>query len=433
MEMGTPASPFVFKNATEIADWRLCIGCGACVSVCPDKTLAMVDFVDDGLRPVGATGDCTGCSDCVSVCPGVEVSHGPPSRQQAGIASLREAWGPVLEVWEGYAADPDLRFGGSSGGLASALAMYCLEHEEMRGVAHVGHDPNDKFKNKSAFSRTRDEILAATGSRYSPASPCDILGELAGGDRPSVFLGKPCDVAGLRKVQAIRPALDRNVGVAIGIFCAGTPSTRGTLDLLRKHAIQPGDVEELRYRGRGWPGSFAVRLKGDDDWKVLATYQEAWSFLQAYRPYRCHLCPDSTSEFADISCGDPWYREIQDGEVGTSLVLVRTERGREIVQGAIRAGYVQLRKTNPEMLPMSQKELQNKRGAIWGRVTTLKALGIPAPHFEGFALFSNWRRIPFGQKVRSIVGTARRALQRRYYRKSRYMQGTADPAAGSQS
>jgi coenzyme F420 hydrogenase subunit beta len=185
---------------------------------------------------------------------------------------------------------------------------------------------------------------------------------------------------------------------------------------LLRHGVSPDDVEEIRYRGRGWPGHFAVRLKGDPNWRNLATYAEAWGFLQAYRPYRCHLCPDGTSEFADISCGDPWYREIQPDEPGTSLVVVRTEKGRDIVRRAIEAGAVSLKRVAPETLTLSQKELQLKRGAIWGRVLTLKALGVPAPRFRGLSLLRNWLLIPAGHKLRSIVGTARRVFSRRYFR-----------------
>ena len=39
--------------------------------------------------------------------------------------------GYALEIWEGYAADPEIRRLGSSGGLLSALALYCLEKEGM--------------------------------------------------------------------------------------------------------------------------------------------------------------------------------------------------------------------------------------------------------------------------------------------------------------
>jgi coenzyme F420 hydrogenase subunit beta len=300
--------------------------------------------------------------------------------------------------------------------MASALALFCIDQLDMSGVVHIKADEKSPHVNRTAFSRTRAELLASTGSRYAPASPCDKLGAIEQAERPSVFLGKPCDVEALRKAEELRPPLRRKVGVAIGIFCAGTPSTQGTLDLLRRHGVSPDDVEEVRYRGRGWPGHFAVRLKGSPDWHNLATYAEAWGFLQAYRPYRCHLCPDGTSEFADIACGDPWYRQIEPDEPGTSLVVVRTEKGREVLRRAIEAGAVSLRRVGAETLGLSQKELQLKRGAIWGRVMTLRALGVPAPRYRGLSLFRSWLRIPAVHKVRSITGTLRRVLMRGYFK-----------------
>jgi len=407
-----------FTDVSDVVKWRLCLGCGACEYACPEKKIKLINFIDQGIRPVVLpTGDCSGCSDCVTVCPGVGVSHDPMMKTAEGVINmLTEGWGPVLEIWEGHATDKVIRFNGSSGGLASALALYCVENEGMRGVVHVGNDSEEQYKNKSTFSRTRDDILATTGSRYSPASPCDLFQAIEDAEGACVFIGKPCDLEGLRKTQSIRPDLSKNIGVAIGIFCAGTPSTQGTVDLLAKYGISHEDVEELRYRGRGWPGSFSVRLKSDSEWLELATYEEAWDFLQAYRPYRCHVCPDGTSEFADISCGDPWYRSIDADEPGKSLVLVRSEKGREIVKGAIKAGYIQLTPVKPEILERSQKELLRKRGAIWGRVTTMKTLGIPAPHFQGFSLLRNWLKLSGGQKIRSILGTAKRIITRNYFR-----------------
>lgn len=410
-----------FLNATDVARHRMCIGCGACVYVCPEDRLQLTDFVNDGLRPVISPGNCGGCSDCVTVCPGVGISHKNQQGAAAGrIDKLEDSWGPVLEIWEGYAADAAIRRDGSSGGLSSAIALYCIERRGMKGLIHIGSDPAARHRNKTILSSSREEVLAATGSKYSPASPCDGLGRIEHASGESVFIGKPCDVEGLRKAQEMRPDLSKHIGVAIGIFCAGTPSTQGTLDLLRKHSVDPGKVEELRYRGRGWPGSFAVRLKGESSWRELATYEEAWGFLEKYRPYRCYLCPDGTSEFADISCGDPWYREIREDEPGLSLVLARTEKGREIVRGAIDAGYVVLEPVRPEVLELSQKELQLKRGAIWGRVVTMKWLGVAAPRFQGFHLFRNWMSIPFSHKLRSISGTARRIFARSYHRPHDY-------------
>ena len=406
------------RNVADVARWNLCHGCGACVYACPQDRVELVNFVAHGLRPVlKETGSsCGSCSDCLSVCPGIGISHESVQVGNAAIASLASSWGPVLEIWEGHAADGATRFDGSSGGLATAIARFCIDHQDMRGVLHIGSDDATRYLNASRFSSSPHELLAATGSRYSPASPCDRLKAIETAGGPCVFIGKPCDIHGLRKAQRLRPGLDTNVGVAIGIFCAGTPSTQGTLDLLHMHGLNEHEVQEVRYRGRGWPGMFSVRLRSEEGWRDIATYAEAWGFLQKYRPYRCHLCPDGTSEFADISCGDPWYREIQNDEEGSSLLLVRTETGRRIVRAAIEAGYLVMQPVRPQVLQLSQRELQFKRGAIWGRVLTMRMAGIPVPKFGGFSLFSNWLRIPLGHKIRSLVGTARRIVSRKYFR-----------------
>ena len=403
-------------SAQQVAEWRLCLGCGACAYICPEKNISLRDILHEGIRPVLRSHECGACDECVKVCPGCGITQARPDGVRGLIPELSKGWGPVLEVWEGYAAEQEIRFQGSSGGLASALSLYCIEQEKMHGVLHIGPDANSPYKNKTVLSRNRADILGRTGSRYSPASPCDSLELIESAPASCVFVGKPCDLAAVHKARAMRPGLDHNMGLLIGIFCAGTPSTKGTLDLLAEMKVRVDDVEEIRYRGRGWPGRFSVRVKGEHQPRELLTYMDAWGFVQKYRPYRCYLCPDGTSEFADISCGDPWYRPMAEGEEGYSLVLVRTERGRRILQGARNAGYISIEPGDPAILEASQKNLLAKRSAVWGRLLALRAFGIPSPRLEGFDLFSNWRGVSASEKLRSVAGTARRIVQRKYYR-----------------
>lgn len=412
------------KNVQGVADWRLCTGCGACAYACPNGNVRLIDVTHDGIRPRVDVQGCASCGECLQVCPGYETSHGihrelcnDTIRQEDGcLNECLAGWGPILEVWEGYAGDPELRRHGSSGGLVSALSAYCLEKEGMIGALHTGADEEVPWRNRTVISRTRGDLLERTGSRYSPASPCDGLQEIESAPAPFVFIGKPCDVAGLRKTQLSRPALDKNVGLAIGFFCAGTPASLGLLDLLKGKKIDPDRMEGVRFRGIGWPGTFTVRMKGEGEIACNLTYRESWGFLQKYRPYRCYLCPDGTGEFADIACGDAWYRDIPEGGDGYSIVLVRTEKGRRILEGARRAGYAVLQQADPDILVRSQGNLLVKRGTVWGRTLAMRIFGIPIPRLYGFSLFENWTRIPLNDKVRSIFGTARRIIQRKYYR-----------------
>jgi len=404
------------KSVSDIDAWRMCVGCGACACICPEKNISLVNVTQEGIRPRVADGRCKECGECLKVCPGISIAHTYDPQAAELIPGMSTSWGPILEVWEGHAADADIRFRGSSGGLASALALYCIEKGGMHGAVHIGPHEKNPLVNTTVFSTNRAQILERTGSRYSPASPCDGLALIEAAQGTCVFIGKPCDVTAVRKSQTIKPALDRNIGITIGIFCAGTPSTQGTLDLLDSLGIDPNKVEALRYRGKGWPGKFSVKLKGEKQPRDILTYMDAWGFVQRYRPYRCHLCPDATSEFADIACGDPWYRHIEEGEQGHSLVLVRTELGRKILRGAIESGAVMLRSVDPSVLEASQRDMPLKRGAVWGRILAMKAFGIPTPKLKGFFLFRNWKRLTLEDKARSILGTARRIVQRGYFK-----------------
>lgn len=231
-----------------------------------------------------------------------------------------------------------------------------------------------------------------------------------------MFVGKPCDVEGLRLAQEVCPALKAKTVLAIGFFCAGNPSTRGTLALFEKYGIDPQAVASFRYRGMGWPGMATIEFKDENRPPMKITYRDSWAFVNRYRPFRCYLCPDLTAEFADISVGDPWYREVGKDEPGRSLILIRTEIGRDIFHRALAKGYVTAEKGNPEIIFLSQKKLLNKRQAIWGRLLAMKLLRIPYPRLEGFHLFENWLALPLKEKARSIFGTMKRIIQRKYYR-----------------
>lgn len=414
--MVTPSAAGKIQRALDVARWRLCTGCGACVSVCEHRYIHMANVLSTGILPVLSEEHCSNCGRCLDVCPGWRVPQKVSEQHCPNLSQLVTHWGSVKEVWEGYAVDHQIRFTGSSGGAATAIALYCLETKFADVVLHTGENSEQPWYNETVFSRSRSELTSRTGSRYSPASPCEGLAELEIADAHAVFIGKPCDVQGLRNAQVMSPTLQNKIALAIGIFCAGTPATAGVLTLLERLKMPVAHVGALRFRGNGWPGAFAIKEKGGEQFNPKLSYSESWGFLQAYRPFRCYLCPDGTSEFADISCGDPWYRKTKGNDAGRSLLLVRTERGRKIVNGAVQAGYLHLARVKPEIVDSSQKNLLMKRRTIWGRIATMKAFGLPAPHYDGFPLFENWLELPLAEKTRSIIGTARRILQRKYHR-----------------
>ena len=403
------------KTIDDVVAWRMCVGCGACKAVCPQQRIHLVDVINDGIRPeTDGSITCQNCKVCLAVCPGIEITNDTSDNQE--IKELKAGWGTILEVYEGYATDRELRFNGSSGGVANALALFCIEKLGMSGVVHTKAHEDGPWRNKVTFSTSKEEIVATSGSRYSPASPAEGISRVLSENGNAVFIGKPCDIAAYYKATKIIPELKKKTGLTIGIFCAGTPSTQGTLDLLKKIGADQDKLSAFRYRGRGWPGMCAIKYKNDSSFTDKMTYMESWGFIQKYRPVRCYQCPDGTSELADIACGDPWHQKAQPGESGLSLVLARTQRGKQIIEQAISAGVLHLRKTQAASLIVAQKNLLNKRSWVWGRLTTLRLLGIPAPVFNNYSLFKLWMKSSLEDKLRSIYGTFRRALQRKYWK-----------------
>jgi len=397
------------RDVHDVASQKMCTGCGVCAYLAPDE-VRMADVLDYGRRPLpllSVRGP--GAAAALSCCPGVKLEHESAAPGPGEYASLRDAWGPVLRVYEGYAADPEIRFAGSSGGVATALAAYCIAQEGMTGALHIGARQDVPYLNEARLSRSRDELLANAGSRYAPASPCERLDLVEAAETPCVFIGKPCDVAAVSMARRERPALDRKVGLTVAVFCAGTPSTRGTLEMLKVMGVDdPSTISHVAYRGQGWPGNARTRVAGESTERTL-TYEQSWGdILQKHRQWRCYLCADHTGEFADVAVGDPWYRPTA-GDPGRSLVLARTERGLKMIEAAIAAGALVLEQVGPELLPASQPNLLRARGAVWGRVVTLRAAGLMTPRTRHLPMAKMWRsNLSTKEKLQSTVGTVRR-------------------------
>ncbi len=403
------------RNLSDVVRWRLCLGCGACASVSPQKTVRLENFPGEGIRPVTAPNHQDPDNACLKVCP-VVSSDFSFRDNPGGHNEFTREWGPILEIWEGHAADPEIRFQGSSGGALTAISAFCLERLGMGGVLHIGQDPEHSLSNRTFLSKTRPELLSRAGSRYAPASVCDRLEWVEQAASPCVVIGRPVEIAALRNAERMRPALASRVGLALSFFCAESPATAGTVALTRKLGVSPEEVSELRYRGRGWPGHFSLTRRGETKACQSLTYRESWGFLQAFRPWAAHMWPDGMGELADISCGDPWYEKPDGTNPGFSLVVVRTERGRKILRAAIDAGYLELKPAEHWKLVKSQSGLLQKKGSVWGRRLALRLMGLPVTDFKGMSLFPCWSRLGFMDKMKSVFGTLRRCLQRKHYR-----------------
>ena len=172
-------------NIMNVAEWRLCVGCGACYFGCAQNAIKLIDIENIGIRPIISPHKCIECCKCLQFCPGLTVGGHDFSQE---YSSYDKRWGPFLEIWEGYASDPEIRMKGSSGGLCTALSLFCLEHGNAGGVLHTGTNPSLPYKNMTCYSIDREMLIDRMGSRYAPASPCEGFSILKSKSKPSVFI-----------------------------------------------------------------------------------------------------------------------------------------------------------------------------------------------------------------------------------------------------
>lgn len=391
---------------------RLCAGCGACAHIGRQQGVIMLDIPSVGRRPVGVESLPPDLKDeLIAACPGARVTAPP---WEHGPDPDEVLIGPTKQIWEGWASDPELRWAASSGGVVSALATWALEARDMALVVHTGMDPDRPWLNRTVVSTDRAALIANSGSRYTPSSPVEALQAIEESDRPCVFIGKPCDVAAVAAMRRTRPALDRNLGLVLSFFCAGTPASAASRQLSGELGFtDPGAIAELRYRGRGWPGDFSV--KDDDGRSRSLSYEESWGRLASrQRQLRCTLCPDGLGELADVTGGDAWHRKSEGGP-GISLILARTDRGREAVLTAVADGYLQVSPSDPHKVVAAQG-LVRRRKLVLARSMALRTLLLPTPSFPGFRLTAAALQAGIGAQLKEYAGMLKRALARNYRR-----------------
>lgn len=409
------------SSITDVADWQLCCGCGACSYVVPDQ-IEMINTLEYGHRPLVKAGvTVAAMQQAMDVCPGIELTRPHKPSDQLGGEPFYSVWGPVLGVWEGCAADTKIRFEGSSGGVATALANYAIKKLNMAGALHIAARQDIPYLNHTVFSKTQEQLLTGAGSRYAPASPCDGLKMIEDAAGPCVFIGKPCDVAAVRKAMKLRPKLAEKIGLTIAFFCAGTPSTQGTLKMAEAMGVKdPASIRSLRYRGRGWPGLASVCYQDNGQMiKSELTYDQSWGdILQKYRQWRCYICPDHIGEFADIAVADAWHRPVADYQPGRSVIIARTLQGREILEMAIRDGYLPVESVSQNILPACRPGQAEYQGQLWARLKTLMMMAVPVPNCYGFGFYQLWwSELSIKQKIHSILSTVKRFFVKKLYRR----------------
>lgn len=388
----------------------LCSGCGLCSSIADDDAIRMRISADGYRRPFlnpayvdRPVADQAGGEAFAQACPALTLDIRPYKTEH-----YHPIWGEVLATLKGYATDDEIRRAGSSGGVISALADHCLKAGLVDGVIQIQASDEDPLANVAVISRSRDNIIASSGSRYAPASPAEALKWVAMSTEKYLFVGKPCDVAAVRQLQARDPRLKENLPYLVSFMCAGTPSLAGTHQVLDKLGVARDDVSAFRYRGDGWPGLTKATLNNGD--ARTMTYNESWGqVLNRHLQTRCKICPDGIGEFADIVCADGWegddkgYPSFEERE-GNSLILIRSEKGRALFGNAEAAGVVRAEPFDTESIFAIQPFQYYRRTTILPRLLAMKLLRFKTPRYRGFELMKGMRKIGLYQSFKAFTG-----------------------------
>lgn len=394
------------------------------------------------IAQVVSAGNCSGCGGCVHLSSAVSLEMDEkgwlaPRVDQLAVESADEAeladafgrmcpgrvvvapdssdrWHPVFgsyrEAWVGWAADPDIRHAGSSGGVLSALAAWLIRVGEVDRVVAATGDPARADQSRATLVTDRASILLSAGSRYAPVSTLASLPL----DGATALIGRPCECSALRSLSAVRGQAE-DAPPMLSFFCAGVPSQKATEELLTKLGARPDEVRSLRYRGDGWPGEFVVELSSGE--KRRLSYAESWgAHLGRKLPWRCKLCPDGTGGDADIAVGDYWvaddagYPTFADGQ-GRSVVIARTARGAEWVRRAEQDGVLVLEGASLDSAARMQPLQDARKRNLALRMAARVLVGRRVPRYRGFHLFRISTRSPV-QAARVVLGTVVRSLAR---------------------
>lgn len=391
----------------------LCAGCGLCAGLAGariDAPIVMRDSPEGYRRP-----EVTGVIDrplaelIDEVCPGANIVHDPAEHE----AGYHPVWGPVVAARLGWSKNPDLRRNASSGGALSAVLDHLLVSGTADYVVQTAVASHSPVRNALTVSTTPEAVFRAAGSRYAPSSPLENIDAHLAGEGRFVFVGKPCDVAGLRQLARHDPRVNEKVACMIAFMCAGVPSYRGTSALLAAMGVADEDqVTAFRFRGDGWPGFATARMA--DGTRFTMDYETSWgSILNRHLQFRCKICPDGIGEFADIVCADGWHvdehgRPSFDEQEGRSVVLTRTARGEALVTAAQVAGGLECEPFALDRLHFIQPFQARRKGMVVSRLAAMFISGRRLPRYRGLQLARNARSLGLRKSARNMLGTLRR-------------------------
>lgn len=222
----------------------------------------------------------------------------------------------------GYSTDNIIRFHSSSGGVGTAIIKYLLDNEEY-GTAMSFYFDKVQCKYIPKLIYSFDDYNNC-GSIYQDI---DVIGFIRDNinriKNGIVITCMPCQVKPIQRILQRH----RIKCFMVSMCCSGQTTVQGTWCYYSLLGIHKESVDNIQYRGNGWPSGIQIRLDNGEVRKYQ-NYTYPWTLIHKsllFRPKRCLYCTIKTSSEATVSLADPWLKEyIQNDSLGHSIVICDT-------------------------------------------------------------------------------------------------------------
>jgi len=252
--------------------------------------------------------------------------------------------GDMLYAWT---TNADLAKKAECGGAVSALLKYALESKVVDAVLAIRKGV-DLYDAVPVIVTDPKEIDSTAGSLHcGTLLVAKLLKKYLNGakDKKIAMTVKGCDAMGLFEL-AKRKQINLDNVVMIGVNCGGTVSPVLARKMIReKFEVDPETVHKEEID----KGQFIIEYEGGHKGISIDILEEA-----GYgRRTNCRRCKMKVPRQADLACGN--WGIIGDKAGKATFVEVCSEKGANLLSGAVKAGAVATGAANPKGLEIRGK------------------------------------------------------------------------------
>jgi coenzyme F420-reducing hydrogenase beta subunit/polysaccharide pyruvyl transferase WcaK-like protein len=306
----------------------LCVSCEICLAVCPEDAVSM-EYSQGKFQPKIDANKCIKCKKCLDNCPGIDIIP-QQFRNEKNIDTIVK--GNVLESFTAYSRDAKLRYNSTSGGIITSLVKELIETKEYKSVFVLDFKYFENTPVRLEETNDLTRIVKSAKSKYLPASVFNVINKLNKKSNDKVIIiGTPCQFYGIKKFL-----ISNNINLSnilfLGLFCSSTLNFNYLHFMQDSYSKHNEKIREYAYRTKekfGWPGNSKITF---DSGRQLILDRTIRTNLKKYFGLnRCLFCFDKANYNADIVFADCYIKNKQDVK-GVSNILVRTEKGKEIIE-----------------------------------------------------------------------------------------------------